>query len=103
MPDDDDRRTRVRRALERSAELRQHTADLAGAIAETEQQVAATRRKLAQANPSRSDEHLAAAAEADSVATHERAERRRLSKPAEPNPAEPDPAEPDPAEPDPAE
>jgi hypothetical protein len=62
---------------ERAARLQQEVARLAGAIAVTEDQVAATRRHLAERDVDRADAHLHAAVEAERFAAHEREEHRR--------------------------
>jgi hypothetical protein len=50
-------------------------------IAGTEEDVARTRRKLAETVPERAAEHLAAAAEAEQFAARERSEHRRILAP----------------------
>ena len=68
-------------AIERSKQIAADIARLADEIAGTEQDVARTRRKLAETVPERAAEHLAAAAEAEQFAARERSEHRRILAP----------------------
>jgi len=77
MPTDRSRAPDLEHLAQRADELRHTVSDLAAKIADTEDQVAATRQMLAADQPERADEHLAAAARADRFAAHERAEERR--------------------------
>ena len=63
--------------------LRAEAARLAGAVAETEDKVAAVRRTLARDHPDDAERHLAAADEAEQFAAQERAKQREYEKPAE--------------------
>ncbi|GGQ77018.1 hypothetical protein GCM10010166_53700 [Couchioplanes caeruleus subsp. azureus] len=63
--------------LDRAVVLCEEVARLAGAIADTEEQVAAVRRQMAALDPGRAGEHLAAAAAAERFAAHERREQSR--------------------------
>ena len=63
--------------IERAAMLREQVIRLAGAVADTEEQVAAVRRQLAEQHPERAAEHLAAAVAAERYAAHERRQQLR--------------------------
>jgi ABC-type nitrate/sulfonate/bicarbonate transport system substrate-binding protein len=67
--------------IERSKQLVGDIARIADEIAGTEQDVARTRRNLAEADPERAAEHLAAAADAEQFAARERSEYRRTLAP----------------------
>jgi hypothetical protein len=77
MPTDRNRTPDLEHLIQREGELRQAVSDLAAKIADTEDQIAVTRRILAADHPERADEHLAAATRADQFAAHERVEQRR--------------------------
>jgi len=63
--------------IDRAARLRDEVARLAGDIAETEEQVATVRRQMAVDRPDRTEAHLAAAADAEQFAAHERRQQAR--------------------------
>jgi hypothetical protein len=67
--------------IERAAGLQRDVARLAGEIADTEDQVASVRRRLADDNEDRAAEHLQAAHEAEVFAAHEREEQSRWQQP----------------------
>jgi phage host-nuclease inhibitor protein Gam len=70
-----------RKQIERAAGLQREVARLAGEIADTEDQVAAVRRRLAVDDEARAAEHLKAAEEAERFAAHEREEQSRWQQP----------------------